>query len=71
MIFCNAIVDALEEAPAHGHGLGRFRVECWGKPPTDYVRVYTIAAKDENVAAREGIDRFVADISKLLEQQEA
>ena len=70
MIYCNAIVDAIEEAPAHGQGLGKYRVECWGKPPTDYVRVYTIASKDENEAAREGIDKFVEEIGALVAKQD-
>ena len=71
MIYCNAIVDTVEPPPAHGQGLGKFRVECWGKPPNDFVRVYTISAKDENGAAREGIDKFVSDISALLNSQDA
>jgi hypothetical protein len=67
MIFANAIADVLEEPPAHGRGLGRFRVEVWGKSPHDYVRVYEIAAKSDSMAAREGLDRFVNEIGRLLE----
>ena len=69
MILANAVVDALEEPPPHGRGLGRFRVEVWGKSPHDYVRVYEIAAKTDNMAAREGLDRFVRDIEDLLKKQ--
>lgn len=66
MIQASAIVDVLQDPPPHGRGMGRFRVEVWGKEPNDYVRVYEIAAKDDNKAAREGLDRFVEDIGKLL-----
>jgi hypothetical protein len=69
MILANAVVDVLEEPPPHGRGLGRFRVEVWGKSPHDYVRVYEIAAKTDNMAAREGLDRFVRDIEDLLKKQ--
>jgi hypothetical protein len=70
MIQASAIVDVIEEPPPHGKGLGRFRVEVWGKEPHDYVRVYEIAAKSDNVAAREGLDRFVEEIGDLLKKQE-
>lgn len=70
MIQASAIVDAIEEPPPHGQGLGRFRVEVWGKSPNDFVRVYEIAAKSDNVAAREGLDRFVEEIGDLLKKQE-
>jgi hypothetical protein len=66
MIQASAIVDVLQDPPPHGKGMGRFRVEVWGKEPNDYVRVYEIAAKDDNKAAREGLDRFVEDIGKLI-----
>lgn len=69
MIYANAIVDVLDEPPAHGRGIGRFRVEVWGKPPHDYVRVYEIAAKSDNIAAREGLDRFVDEIGRLIENE--
>ncbi len=69
MILANAIVDPLEVPPPHGKGLGRFRVEVWGKEPHDYVRVYEIAAKTDNMAAREGLDRFVREIEDLLKKQ--
>ena len=32
-VFANATVDAIEEPPAHGQGLGKFRVTVWGKEP--------------------------------------
>ena len=67
MIYCSAVVDVIDAPPAHGQGLGKFRVEVWGRQPHDYVRIYEISAKDDNLAAREGLDRFVDEISKLLE----
>jgi len=70
LIYANAVVDVIDRPPAHGAGLGKFKVECWGKEPHDFVRIYEITAKDENLAAREGLDRFVEDISKLIEKKE-
>jgi len=64
------VVDVIDAPPAHGQGLGKFRVEVWGRQPHDYVRIYEISAKDDNLAAREGLDRFVDEISKLLESKE-
>lgn len=71
MIQASAIVDVLQDPPPHGKGMGRFRVEVWGKEPHDYVRVYEIAAKDDNRAAREGLDKFVADISALIADKDS
>lgn len=65
-IFANAVVDIIDPPPAHGHGLGKFKVTVWGKEPHDFVRIYEIQAKEDNIAAREGIDRFVEDIGQLL-----
>ena len=70
MILANAVVDVIDAPPAHGQGLGKFRVECWGKDPHDYVRIYEIRAKDDNLAAREGLDRFVEEIEKLISIKE-
>ena len=67
MIYANAVVDVIDAPPAHGQGLGKFKVTVWGQEPNDYVRVYEIQAKDDNMAAREGLDRFADDITRLLE----
>ena len=67
MIQASAVVDVIDAPPAHGHGLGKFKVTVWGREPHDYVRVYEIQNKDDNMAAREGLDRFVEDITRLLE----
>jgi hypothetical protein len=57
-ILAQAIVDDL------GHNL--FRVTVWGQEPHDYTRTYEITAADDNMAAREGLDRFVAEIERLI-----
>ena len=67
MIYANAVVDVIDAPPAHGQGLGKFKVTVWGQEPNDYVRVYEIQAKDDNMAAREGLERFVDEITRLLE----
>ena len=69
-ILCNATVDVIDAPPAHGHGLGKFRVTVYGQEPYDYVRIYEIQAKEDNIAAREGLDRFVEDIAKLIEDKD-
>ena len=66
MIYANAIVDVIDAPPPHGHGLGLFKVTVWGKEPNDYVRTYEIQGKDDSMAAREGLDRFVKEIGELL-----
>ena len=67
MIYANAVVDVIDAPPAHGQGLGRFKVEVWGKEPHDYVRVYEIQSKSDNMAAREGLERFCEEITRLVE----
>ena len=49
--------------------LGRFRVEVFGDEPHDYVRVYTIQAASDTMAAQEGIQRFVEEMEKLDAQE--
>jgi hypothetical protein len=62
-VLANAIVDVIK--PASPVGLGMFSVEVWGKPPYDYTRTYEIQAKNDTLAAQEGIRRFVAEMEKL------
>jgi hypothetical protein len=69
-ILCSATVDVIDAPPAHGQGLGKFRVAVYGREPHDYVRIYEIQAKEDNIAAREGLDRFVEDITKLIEDKD-
>lgn len=70
MIYANAVVDVIDDVPPHGQGLGKFKVTVWGKEPHDFVRVYEIAAKSDSMAAREGIDRFVEEIGRLIGENE-
>lgn len=65
MILANATVDVLNHSP---FGLSKFRVEVWGKEPHDYVRIYDIAAKNQDDAAREGLDRFTKEVSALVDR---
>ena len=69
MILANAIVDVIDEPPEGGKGLSKFRVECWGEKPNDYTRIYTIHAKNEDTAAREGIDTFVQEITNMISEE--
>jgi len=69
-ILASAVVDVIREAPPASKELSIYRVEAWGKEPHDYVRVYEIAARDANMAAREGLDRFTEEIGDLLDKQE-
>ena len=68
MIPCNATVDVI--CAATPVRMGSFRVEVWGKEPHDYVRVYTINAMSDTLAAQEGLRRFSDEISLLLSAKE-
>ncbi len=48
--------------------LGKYRVEVMGKEPHDYVRAYTIASRDENHAAKEGMDKFISTLSEVMNE---
>ena len=67
-VLCSAVVDVI--TPASPRGLGSFRVEVWGKAPHDYVRIYTFQAKNENVAAQMGLNKFQEDIAALVEKED-
>ena len=67
MIPARAIVDVLREPSPIG--MGSFRVEVWGDEPHDYVRVYTINAASDTLAAQEGLRRFVDEIELLLSKE--
>ena len=62
-VLASAVVDAIK--PSTPVMLGRFKVEVWGKAPYDYVRIYEIMAKNDTVAAQEGIRRFVEEMELL------
>jgi hypothetical protein len=62
-VLANAVVDVIK--PSTPKSIGRFKVEVWGHAPYDYVRHYEILAKNDTIAAQEGIRRFVAEMEKL------
>ena len=61
-VLCNAIVDVEQAPPVNGKGLGKYRVEVWGREPHDFVRIYQIQASSDTMAAQEGIRRFVEEM---------
>jgi hypothetical protein len=67
MIPARATVDVLRNPSPIG--MGSFRVEVWGDEPHDYVRVYTIDATSDTLAAQEGLRRFVDEIELLLSKE--
>lgn len=64
MILCKAHVETIR--PATPHRAGVFEVIVMGEPPHDYMRTYRIEAKSDSLAARQGIDRFVDQITALV-----
>ena len=66
MILCSATVDLVRAGVARE--LSTYRVEVTGKAPHDYVRIYTISARTEDLAAKEGLKRFGEDVAPLIEQ---
>lgn len=63
MILCKAFVEIIR--PSTPHREGDYEVIVMGEPPHDYMRTYRITAKDDSMAARNGIDRFVFEIEQL------
>lgn len=63
MILCKAFVETIR--PATPHRPGEFEVVVMGDEPHDYMRTYRVKAKDDSMAARDGIDRFVEEIGAL------
>ena len=67
-VLCNAIVDVEHPPAKDGKGLGRYRVEVWGREPHDYVRIYQIQAASDTLAAQEGLRRFVAEMEAMSQE---
>lgn len=65
-VLANAVVDVIK--PSTPKGIGLFKVEVWGREPFDYVRYYEIQAKNDTIAAQEGIRRFVREMELLQGQ---
>ena len=61
-VLANAVVDII--TPATPLKLGVFRVTVWGQPPYDQTRVYEISAKNDTMAAQQGIARFVKEMEQ-------
>lgn len=59
-ILANAIVDVIK--PSTPKRVGMFKVTVWGKPPHEQTRVYEIMAKNDTLAAQQGITRFVREM---------
>ena len=64
MVRCRATVDILKEARAV-NAPSTYGVEVWGEEPYDYCRKYTILARSDDEAAREGIARFTTEMETL------
>lgn len=64
-VLCNATVDVEQPPAKDGKGLGRYRVEVWGREPHDYVRIYQIQAASDTLAAQEGLRRFVEEMEAM------
>lgn len=64
-ILANATVNLISE----GTNLSKFQVEVWGDGDHDYSRTYEILAKDEDSAAREGLDTFIEEITDLISKE--
>lgn len=64
MILCKAFVETIR--PATPHRLGDFEVVVMGEEPHDFMRTYRLTAKDDSIAARAGIDRFIDEITALV-----
>ena len=62
-VLASAIVDVLMPSTPIKQGL--FKVTVWGLPPYDYTEVYEIMANSDTVAAQQGIERFVDEVTAL------
>jgi len=69
-ILAHAIVDRIEIPVVNGSGNGMWRVEVWGEEPHDYVRIYTINAKSDTLAAQEGLRRFEDEVAQILAENQ-
>lgn len=50
-------------------GQRQFSVNVWGEAPFDHSRTYTLSAKDDNSAAREGLRLFVEEMECLRDAE--
>ena len=62
-VLAQAIVDEITSGGVDADPV--FRVEVWGQEPHDFTRTYEIAAKSDNIAAQQGIQRFTDEMEAL------
>ena len=62
MVRAKAVVDCTYEPAPGSKGLSVFRVEVWGESPYDFVRIYEIRGNSDNMAAQEGLKRFIDEM---------
>jgi hypothetical protein len=60
-VFINIIRGVDGGAP----GLNLYDVEVVGKEPLDYVKSYTLSAKNDTLARQEALRRFAIDVRRL------
>jgi len=65
MVFASATVDIIKPSTPKAQGL--FVVHVWGQEPYNETRDYEISAQSDNIAAQEGIRRFVAEMEASTE----
>jgi len=62
-ILASAFVDVIK--PNTPTSMGLFAVQVWGQDPYDFTRTYEIMAQSDNIAAQQGIQRFVDEMEAL------
>jgi hypothetical protein len=50
-------------------GQKQFEVHVWGEAPFDHERTYTLSAKDDNSAAKEGLHLFCEEMECLRDAE--
>jgi hypothetical protein len=63
MVLASATVDVIR--PSTPQKLGLFNVHVWGQPPHAEKRDYELLARNDTMAAQEGIRRFVAEMERI------
>lgn len=66
MVRCRAHVETIR--PATPFRPGSYEVHVLGEEPHDYVRIYRIEHRSEDGAAQQGLDRFVEQVSNMVER---
>lgn len=64
-VLANAIVDVIQPSTPIKQGL--FKVQVWGREPYDYTRTYEIMARNDTIAAQQGIARFVKEMEQVAQ----